>query len=210
MLVIESIKKLQKDPSKVELFFDDSSKITLLLDTVAKFSLYEGREISQEEYKEIRNFDTKKQLRTKTLSFVTRSLKTEQQVREYIYRHCKGEDLQDDIADEIIEDLKDFGYIDDHEFAEVFLKSRVKNKPRSKYLLKSEMLSKGISKEICDEVLQELDINDFDLLKKLYEKKFKNERITFDDKKKISFLSRKGFSWDTISELINSFEENDA
>jgi len=47
----------------------------------------------------------------------------------------------------------------------------------------------------------------FEILKRVYEKKYKDEPITFEDKKKISYLQRKGFLWDDISKLVNSFEQ---
>lgn len=209
MHVINTIETLKNDASKANLFFDDGTKFKLLLDTVANFGLYEGKEISGEEYEEILNFDIRKDLRLKALSFVTRALKTERQVRDYLFKRCQDYKVQDEIIDEVVEEFKDFGYINDKEFAEAFLRSRIKNKPRSKFMLKSEMLSKGISKELGEEVLEELDVDEFELLKTLYEKKFKNEKITFEDQKKISFLSRKGFSWDDILKLIRFFEKHD-
>ena len=69
------------------------------------------------------------------------------------------------------------------------------------------MISKGISKEIAEKKLEELVEDEYDILKRVYEKKYGESKITKEDRKKIDFLLRKGFNWDLIERLINNESE---
>jgi SOS response regulatory protein OraA/RecX len=46
-------------------------------------------------------------------------------------------------------------------------------------------------------------VDEYQVLKNTYRKKYKEEKISFEDTKKISFLQRKGFNWDLIERFIN-------
>lgn len=209
MFKIRQIEYIPKKPTQVKVLFEDDSSYTLNLNTVAKFSLYEGREIDEQEFKEILKDSFTKLLQERAVGYISYSPRTEKQVRIYLDKYCKKYNLENFDIDLIIKKLKDFKYLNDEAFAELFVRSRIKNKPRSKYVLKSELLSKGIDKEIAEKTLEDINLDDYEILKELYLKKFGESIIKFDDKKKIAFLQRKGFSWEKISQLIKSFEEND-
>jgi regulatory protein len=212
MLTIQKIETVKRNPSKVKLVFEDSSYI-VSIDTVALFSLYEGREVSEEDLSKIVLHGLFSDLQERTIGYITYSPRTEYQVRQYIQKYLRKIDLEIDsesLIEELIEKLKEYKYIDDRAYAELFVKSRLQNKPKSRFVLSTELFSKGIDKELSNEVLDELLPENIELLKKVYEKKFGDTPITFDDKKKISFLQRKGFSWDDISTFVNSFKNDGA
>lgn len=204
---IQKIEQAKKNPNKVNIFFEDKT-IGVHIDTMAHFACYEGKELTHEEIEEIHKHSLQGELQEKVINYITYSPRTERQIRQYIQKNLKKYEIpSDEIVEEIIEKLKDFKYINDREYAELFVKSRLKNKPKSRYFLFSELNIKGIEKELANEVLDELLPDSFEILKKAYEKKYREEPITLEDKKKISFLQRKGFSWDDILKLVNYFEE---
>jgi SOS response regulatory protein OraA/RecX len=51
--------------------------------------------------------------------------------------------------------------------------------------------------------VEELIPDEYRMLVDVYEKKYHNEKISRRDSKKISFLLRKGFSWDLIDQFIS-------
>ena len=212
MLVIKKIETVKRNPSKVKLVFEQNS-YTVSVNTVAKFSLYEEKEIGDEELVEILSDGLTTDLFERTINYITYSPRTQYQVRQYIQQYLKKIDVFDlnikidEIVNEVIEKLKEFKYIDDEEYAKLFVKSRLANKPRSRFVLSSELFVKGIDKELANKVLDELLPENIEILKKTYEKKFKDEPITFEDKKKITYLQRKGFLWDDISTFVNSKNE---
>jgi len=86
----------------------------------------------------------------------------------------------------------------------MFVESRIKNKPRGKNILLGELISKGVSRDTAQKVLGEMLEDEYSILVATYRKRFKEESISFDDRKKIDFLRRKGFNWDLIESFINN------
>ena len=70
-------------------------------------------------------------------------------------------------------------------------------------ILVAELMSKGMNRDLAQQKVDELVEDEYDVLKRIYEKKFKKQKITYDDRKKIDYLMRKGFSWDLIEQFIN-------
>lgn len=209
MLLVKKLETLEKRPNEIKVFFDDESSYILSLDTLAKFVLYEGKEVENAELEDILSHSFQKRLQEKAINYISYSPRTEFQVRKYLDKHCKKYNIEGYNIEGIIENLKEFKYIDDKEYAINFINSRLKNKPRGKRLLQIELYSKGIDKELALEVIEDLLCDDFSVMKKLYLKKYGDEKLKIEDKKKISFLQRKGFSWDDISKLIKYFENGD-
>jgi len=80
----------------------------------------------------------------------------------------------------------------------------------SKRELEFELRNKGIAKEIVDQVIGESVNQESQLAmaKKLIEKKYYKwgKLPPFNRKMKMrEFLGRKGFSWDVIKEVLNSY-----
>jgi regulatory protein len=214
---VTQLSSQKKNPSRVNLYIDDEFFCGLSLDAVAKFGIYQGREIEESELEEILMDELKSRFLQRAMSYISRGIKTEFQMRRYLKTLSikkKGSwfvDIRDDqlqeIFDEVINKLKEYGYLDDEEFAFQFISSRIKNKPRGKRVLISELMSKGVNKELAEKKVNELVEDEYDVLKRVYEKKYKGDKITIRDNKKIDFLKRKGFDWDLIKRLIEDESE---
>ena len=72
-------------------------------------------------------------------------------------------------------------YLDDFRFAEYYVENRFSKKGVSLKRLRMELLKKGVSKEIIEEVLVDSDRNDEEELRKMIAKK----RAKYDDEKLI-------------------------
>lgn len=115
-----------------------------------------------------------------------------------------------EVIDKVIQKLKEKKFINDEEFARMFVGNRLRFRPRSLRLIKLELKQKGISPEIIsNSILSEAEgliSNDEDSAKMLVEKRI--GRFKGLDKQKIyeklgRFLASKGFSWDTIKKAID-------
>lgn len=209
---VTQLSSQKKDSSRVNLYVDGEFFCGLSLDAVAKFGIYQGREIEEKELAEILVDELKNRFFQRAMSYISRAIKTEYQMRRYLktlsikkkgtwYKEIE-EDQLEDIIEEIITKLKEYDYLDDEEFAFQFITSRIRTKPRGKQVLVSELMSKGVNKDLAKEKVDELVADEYDVLRRVYEKKYKGEKITIRDNKKIDFLKRKGFNWDLIKQLI--------
>lgn len=215
---VTKLAQQERNAERVNMFLDEKFACGLSLNTVAKYNIYVGKEIGDDEYRSLLYDDLGERLFNRAINYLGSSIRTAKQIKTYLRNLLfkkKGiwfEELEKDSREELISNvmgkLEKYSYLNDSEFAEAFITSRIKNKPRGKNILLGELLAKGVSKEIAEEKLAELVDDEYDMLKRAYEKKYKDEKFGIRDKKKIDFLLRKGFSWSLIETFINNeFEE---
>lgn len=208
---VTKIEYQKKDPNRVNLYIDEQFFCGISLDTLASENLYEGLDIEQEVIDRILERDLKSRFLMRVTEYLSRSPKTEFQVFKYLkeLRYKKRESwFKEDVDidweklfNEIVNKLKEYKYIDDREFAKSFVSSRLRNKPRGKSVLISELISKGVSKDIAQEVCNENITDELDLIRKTFEKKYRNQTFDISNQKMIAYLFRKGFSWDLIEQF---------
>lgn len=211
---ISALSSQKKDSNRVSMFLDGEFACGLSLNSVARYNLFVGKEIGEEEYENILLSDLQERLFNRAINYLNRSIRSKSQIRTYLNTLLikkKGKwfstldrEQESKIIDEVLCKLEEYSYLDDREYAEQFILSRMKNKPRGKRVLLSELISKGISKDLAQEKLDELVEDEYVMLKQTYEKRFKDEILQKDDRKKIDFLLRKGFNWDLIERFINN------
>jgi regulatory protein len=137
------------------------------------------------------------------LSFRSRSQK---EVSDYLAKK-KCDELT---SKRILDSLKRDKFLNDEEFARMWIRERTLIKPKAVRVIKMELKQKGISNEIIDFVMtndEGLMINDLDLAFKLAEKKLRtihDQTDKYKVKEKLGrFLASKGFDWDTIKAAID-------
>lgn len=204
----------KRDPDRVNMYIDEEFYCGISLDGIAKFNIYLGKELEESDLEEILFEELKNRFFQRAINYISRAIKTEVQLKRYLRELSfkkKGKwftDVSKESLEEIINDtaerLKEYNYLNDEVFAEEFLQSRMKNRPRGKSVLLSELISKGVNAELAKEKVEELVEDEYVMLKRIYEKKYGNENMSIQDSKKIDFLRRKGFSWDLINEFLNN------
>lgn len=214
-MLVSKIEYQKRDPSRVNIYLDDEFFCGISLNTLASENLYEGLEIDDSVVQRILERDLKSRFLTRVTEYISRTPKTELQVRRYLrgLRFKKRniwfkEDISldwDIFFEDIVRKLKDYKYIDDEIFARTFVQSRVSYKPRGKNILVMELISKGVSKDIANQVCDEEIGDELELIGRTFRKKYKESKFNIKDVKMVSFLQRKGFSWD----LIERFSRDD-
>jgi regulatory protein len=211
---VTKIEYQKKDPSRVNLYIDDAFFCGISLNTLAKEALYEGMEVSSELLDRIALMDLRERFLNRATEYILRSPKSEFQMYRYLrnvqYKKqgvwfSKELNINWDIFfEEIVGKLKEYKYIDDENFARVFVQSRVRNKPRGKKVLISELISKGINRDTAQRICDEEIVDEMKLISDTFEKKYKGKKFDINDQKMIGFLMRKGFTWDLIREFDNN------
>ena len=103
--------------------------------------------------------------------------------------------------DTIVKRLISKGYLDDYKFAEFYVENRFVKKGISKRRLSQELMKKGVSREIIDDVLNQSSRNDEEEILKIIAKK----RKKYDDEKLIQYLCRQGFHFETVRNLVQTY-----
>ena len=139
----------------------------------------------------------------KFLSFRPRS---EKEVNQFLSRKKTDEKT----ISKVINQLKEQKLLDDSEFAKWWIEQRQTFNVKSKFIIKHELLQKGVAREIIDDLLIK-STDDYLVASLTFEKnkhKFKNYTGREYFQKASSFLQRKGFGWETIKKILKR-QEND-
>lgn len=103
----------------------------------------------------------------------------------------------------VIQRLKELGYIDDSRFATLWIESR--SHTRGANLLRTELIKKGIKRNIIDETIGSLDYNQqLEAAIAIVRPKDKIEYTKDERFKKLGgLLARRGFSYDIIKKALD-------
>ncbi len=149
--------------------------------------------------------------------FISFRPRSEKEIRDFLTKKVHGKSVDNGKRiEQVLERLRELEYLDDAKFIRWWVEQRSTYKPKGRRLLEQELLNKGIDKSLIVEYLNTLlttsptggekeFMNEIDLAKKALEKKLKLweklPRLAFKQKV-YAFLSRRGFSWDTIHNLL--------
>lgn len=184
-------------------------------ETLVNFNLYVKKNINQSLINQIFDQEIYNRVYERALSYLTGSMKSKKQLKdklkEILYKKkgiwFKEEYYSNAILniDKVVSKLESLEYINDNEYARVFVENRNRNKPRSVLQLKQELIIKGIPKYIIDKTLKDFDSDQ--AIYNVYYKKYKGETFNLKDTKKVAYLVRKGFSYDDINKLTNRLND---
>ncbi|ROL58415.1 regulatory protein RecX [Bacteroidetes/Chlorobi group bacterium Naka2016] len=208
-VVVKSItKKGRRDIFSVE--FDNGEKFDLAIDLVAKYKLSKGKKLDTNLLTDILKEQRIIEAKTIALNFVSYKQRTKFEVEQKLkQKHYTESEIQ-----KAIEFLEDFGYLDDKKFAKEYLQFALKQKKYSLLRIKNNLFQKGLSKDLIDEVLRDLQVDsqEFENAMNLALKKFQQlVRMNKDNpvQKVAQYLYSKGFSWGLINKVVEELLGNE-
>ncbi|MDO8639862.1 MAG: RecX family transcriptional regulator [bacterium] len=135
-----------------------------------------------------------------TLRYLSFRQRSEKEVFDYL----RKKQVQEPLVEIIINKLKEQKFINDEEFARMWIENRMRFKPRAGRFIKMELKQKGITEEIIN---KQLAINkDGEMAKILINKKIKKYKDLPRQEiyqKLGRVLAQKGFDWETIKKNID-------
>ena len=199
---ITAIKQQVKRQGRFSIFVDEKYAFSLSESALLQQDVRIGREVTPEElqaYKEAAQFDKAYNL---VLAYIARRSRSEWELRDYFRR----KDIDEEAGELILGRLKDFGYVNDENFARSWVENRRLLKPMSKRRLRLELKQKHVSEDIIARVLEADETSDRETLKQLVEKKRKQTRYQ-DDTKLMQYLVRQGYSYDDVKSVMRGDAE---
>lgn len=203
---ITSVEKNKKNKNRNSIYIDGKYTFTISEDDYLAMHLYDKLEISEEEIDYIRNTLNFQESKSIAINYLSYKMRTEKEVQQKL----QDEGYDSECIERTIDELKAIGYINNKLYAQKYVYDRSKLKPKSKKLLRVELMSRGISQEIADEVLDDWKVDESDVAESLVRKKFgKYDLGDMSTIRKIyMFLNHRGFSGDIIRQVINKVNVN--
>lgn len=201
---ITRLKRGVRNTQKIAIYVDSKYTFSVLESILVDENLYIDREITEEDLDRIRDLSESLELKYKLINLISRRPRSEKEIQQYLTK----QNIRNN-SEKIIKILKDDGYIDDTKFAKWWIDQRVAFKNKSINEIRSELLGKGISSDIIEAAIGDVELSDGEIksIKLLAEKKkrllvHKNLTTEQFNEKIIQYLLRKGFRWELIQKAL--------
>lgn len=130
-----------------------------------------------------------------------------------IRRHLRSKRFDDATIDQAIDKLRAQRYLDDEAFARYWVEQRDAHRPRGERAIVSELLQKGVSRDVIDLVIGERGPDAEVKLAREAIRRPITRWLSLSDverKRKIhQYLAQRGFSYDVIEEVIARPEQDE-
>lgn len=199
MKTITDIKPQVKNPTRCNIYLDNSFYCGLELETVMRHRLKIGASVSPEDLDEIQAESETMRALDKALNFISRSQKTKKQVEDYL--ESKG--YLKKTIEAVLDKMSAYKFVNDQNYAKDYAKSASKSK--GKRLISLELKRKGVSIDDMSEALNDIDDEtETEAATKIAEKYLKNKEKTRENAVKCyKYLLFKGFDYETAKEAAD-------
>ncbi len=198
---ITKIQNERKYPYRAAIYVDQQFHMQIDPEVVYSFGLREGQEICEEKLKEIAARDAYLRGKEQALRFLRFRARTEKEVREKL----KKSGFDEGVTQQIIEFLKEYGFVNDEQFARQMIESQRQKYGKNRII--QELSRKGISEEFIQKGIAELDDEEeYEKALRLAQKK--KEEIRDADPRKAygkvgRYLIQKGYDYELTVKVLN-------
>ena len=138
---------------RVNVFLDDKFAFSLEAEVAVKEGLQVGQELSSSQIEALARSDHFHRCLNAAVHYLSYRPRSESEVRGRLLR--RG--FEDDSIEAVIARLKEQGLVDDVAFAQFWKDNRESFSPRSQWLTRIELRRKGVTTNIIDRVVNEVD-----------------------------------------------------
>ena len=206
-MVITSMKQQKNSQQRYSVFVDGRFAFGVTEKDIADFQLKEGKILTENTYHYIMEHMVYQKAQRAALHFLERKYRTKKEVSDKLVSYG----YSDSVIERVLFFLEKYGYVDDWEYAQRYLRQRQKMNPRGQFLLKRELREKGIEdslieKAFCAVPQEELS----EALKVLGRKAYRYDLLDSKDRHKLyQLLLRRGFSYDTAKKALDIYFKED-
>lgn len=141
-------------------------------------------------------------LKTKVLKYIIYKKRTESEIKQKF-----ASVIDEEILDDIVEELKESGYIDDNHYIDRAVQEFMTLKNMSIKEIRYKLLAKGLDNDIIEEYfsnhIDELTEYEIRSAKSIFYKK----QMAMEQEEIKQFLLKKGYMMENIKEAFNEVEE---
>jgi regulatory protein len=163
-----------------------------------------GDKLTEKRIRGIMDLENRKQAESHALSLLAYRARSIKEIKDRL----KQRGYSEKTIDGVLQELKRLGLVDDTEFAILFARSRIKNRPMGRFMLEHEMKQKGLSQDDIDKGIEAVyeEADERQLAMELARKKKPQDAVS--SKNRVSdLLRRRGFSWEIISDVLENWEQ---
>ena len=190
--------------TKYKISLDGKFAFVLYKGELSRFYIREGEELSEETQQKIYSDVLLKRAKLRALHLLSDMDRTENALREKLRLGLYPQE----IIDAAVGYVRSFGYLNDARYAENFVRSRQGMKSRRE--IRAQLLQKGVPSEMIEDAFEACgeEGGEADAIRRLLEKK-RFDPVCADEReiqRLYGYLARKGFSYETVRQVIQNYE----
>ncbi|MFH1218275.1 MAG: regulatory protein RecX [Candidatus Peregrinibacteria bacterium] len=142
-----------------------------------------------------------------SLILLSRKRYTVHEMEGKLSKYVKKRDIDEKVCDEVMGRLRELKYMDDLKFVKDYVDERMRLRPRGERLMRLELYKKGIKKLVIEKGISEVDIDEEEMARRVFESKSKKWGGLPGWKQKqraFAYLFSKGFKRDAIYKVVES------
>ncbi len=200
--IVTAIEPQARHPDRVNIFIEGEFAIGLAASVALESGIVIGQLLSDTDAQQLAEAEEVHRATESALRLVSYRARSESEIRQRLSR----KDFSAPAIDAAIRQMRDWGYINDQEFARQWVASRESHRPRSTRLMKRELASKGVDAETADRAVDDADIDDFRVALDLARKwmpRIEREDAQTQRRRLSGYLQRRGFGWDVVRRVLD-------
>ncbi len=201
-MIITAIEPRRKAMSA--LYIDGEYVMNLDTRTLIENRFDVGKEIDDEQLHEIINLSNERRAKEKALWLISYRDHSKKELADKIKRTCDEES-----AEKAVERMEELGLVNDEVYAKRYAKKLLFTKHMSKRAAVYELVKKGIDKELAQEILEDIQIDEYEQIRAVIDKKYPGINDEKIRRRAVAALQRLGFGWDEIKSVIEEYKEED-
>lgn len=184
------------------LYIDGEFAMKLDTQTLLENRFDVGRDIDDEELHEIISLSNERRAKEKALWLISYRDHSKKELADKIRRTC-----DEDSAQKAVDRLEELGLVNDEVFARRYAEQLIFSKHMSKRGVSYELSRKGIDKELAQEILEDIDVDENEEIKAVLEKKYRNLDDEKTRRRAVAALQRLGYGWDSIRRAMDDYSD---
>ncbi|MCH7541357.1 RecX family transcriptional regulator [Patescibacteria group bacterium] len=215
---ITNIAQQKKDPKRFNVYVGEQFAFGISANLRFEKRLEISQRLSEKQIQNLIEADQIERLLNKGLNILSFRPRSEKEIRDYLLRKGKLKEVRSEAEkdqyksslEKVISRLKKLKQINDYAFAKWWVDQRTRFKPRGPYVIRGELLAKGVSREVVDELTNIKKEDQIHLALTAASKKIsaykKLEEVNFR-KKLESYLVGRGFSWEIAKNAVDTITD---
>lgn len=202
MVIVTDIAPQKRIRDRVNVYLDGEYAFSLAIVTAGSIRI--GQSLSSEDIEKLQASDAFERAKQSAFHFLSFRPRSSGEVRKNLAK--KGYD--DSVVDRVIDRLLELELLDDRAFAQYWVEQRETFKPRSKRALRYEMYQKGLSREVIDQAVA--DVDEMAAARRSVAKKAEVwSRLGRDSfrSKIVRYLKNRGFNYQIIADVSQELWE---
>lgn len=205
-MIINRISVQRKNRNRYNIFVkkesEESYAFSVSEDVLVKYKLRKGMSLTENLIQEITSEEQLQKVYNKAIRYLSYRMRSEKELRQYIQR----QEIAEHHTEEIIDRLKQNRFLDDLDFAEMFVRSRINTSNKGPHFIEKELQEKGIHPSKIKIALgQYTEETEREKALKLIQKRLnRSSKHSFQrqlDQSRAALI-RNGYSSDVIREVI--------